>query len=282
MKKAIFTLAIGDNPMYRAAISSFKQYAEKVSADLIISDQLHYKLHVNNKKFDASPAWSEKLYMQEILKEYDRVLYLDADMLISPWAENIFEQCPDLDAVYMFNEGAHIDRSKQADQINQVLGEVDWPQDDGKMIYFNSGMILVSKQTGLFDSASAEEMQKICNEVKFYDQTYINYLIRRDKIRSVCVDKRFNRMPLLGNENYQEASFIHYAGRGYRGKIPMRELKYIADYCDMYKESLSTSEILEYKQQAWHWYMLKQQRKTKLPIPLLSWIFGLLHPAQKY
>ena len=174
MKKAIFTLAIGDNPMYRAAISSFKQYAKKVSADLIISDQLHYKLHVNNKKFDASPAWSEKLYMQEILKEYDRVLYLDADMLISPWADNIFEQCPELDAVYMFNEGAHIDRSQQADQINQVLGEVDWPLDDGKMIYFNSGMILVSKQSGLFDNASAEEMQKICNEVKFYDQTYIN------------------------------------------------------------------------------------------------------------
>ncbi len=67
-----------------------------------------------------------------------------------------------------------------------------------------------------------------------------------------------------------------------RGKILMRKINEFADYCDMYKESLSRSEILEYKQQAWHWYMLKQQRKTKLPIPLLSWIFGLIHPSQKY
>lgn len=282
MKKAIFTLAIGDNPMYRAAIASFKQYGEKVGADVIVSDELHYKLNVNNKKFDASPAWSEKLYMIELLKEYDRVLYLDADMLVTPWAENIFEKYPSLDTVYMFNEGAYIDRSQQSVQINSILGEVNWPIEKDKMVYFNSGMILVSKQTGLFQNASAEEMQQVCNEVKFYDQTYINYLIRRDNISNISVDKSFNRMPLLGADDYQQASFIHYAGRGYRGKIPMRELKYIADYCDMYQDSLSKEEALTYKQQAWRWYMLKQQRKTKLPISFLNFIFGLIHPSHKY
>ncbi|GIU29233.1 hypothetical protein TUM4644_27460 [Shewanella colwelliana] len=282
MKKAIFTLAIGDNPMYRAAIASFKQYGKKVGADVIVSDELHYKLNVNNKKFDASPAWSEKLYMIELLKEYDRVLYLDADMLVTPWAENIFEKYPSLDTVYMFNEGAYIDRSQQSVQINAILGEVNWPIEKDKMVYFNSGMILVSKQTGLFQNASAEEMQQVCNEVKFYDQTYINYLIRRDNINNISVDKSFNRMPLLGADGYLQASFIHYAGRGYRGKIPMRELKYIADYCDMYQDSLSKEEALAYKQQAWRWYMLKQQRKTKLPISFLNFLFGLIHPSHKY
>ncbi|OBT05540.1 glycosyl transferase [Shewanella sp. UCD-FRSSP16_17] len=282
MKKAIFTLAIGDNPMYKAAIETFHKYGERVGADVIISDSLHYKLHVNNKKFDASPAWSEKLYIAEILKEYDRVLYLDADMLITPWAEDIFENYPLLDTIYMFNEGAYKDRSAQAEQINKVLGDVHWPKEQEKMVYFNSGMILVSKETGLFNDNSAEEMQKICNEVKFYDQTFINYLIRRDNIKNVSVDKSFNRMPLLGNDDYKAASFIHYAGRGYREKVPMRDMKYIIDYCDIYKDQLSQSEVLEYKQQAWHWYMLKQQRKTKLPIPLLSAVFGLFHPQHKY
>lgn len=39
MKKAIVTLAIGDNPMYQAAILSFKHYADKVGdeVDLIVS-----------------------------------------------------------------------------------------------------------------------------------------------------------------------------------------------------------------------------------------------------
>ncbi|QLE87519.1 glycosyltransferase family 8 protein [Shewanella sp. Scap07] len=282
MKKVIFTLAIGDNPMYQAAIESFKEYGNKVGADVIVSDQLHYKLYVNNKRFDASPAWSEKLYMKELLKDYDRVLYLDADMLVTPWAENIFEKYPDQDTVYMFNEGAYIDRSSQAEQINLVLGDVEWPIENDKMVYFNSGMILTSKNAKLFDNASQEEMQAICNEVKFYDQTYINYLIRRDKLKNASVDKAFNRMPLVGAADYQQASFIHYAGRGYKDKVPMRDMKYIIDYCEIFKDKLTASQVLEYKKQAWHVYMLKQQRKTKLPIGLLSFVFGLIHPSHKY
>ncbi|WP_350563755.1 hypothetical protein, partial [Psychrobacter sp. CAL346-MNA-CIBAN-0220] len=78
----------------------------------------------------------------------------------------------DLDTVYMFNEGAHRDRGEQAVQINNILGEVDWPKEDNKIVYYNSGMFLLSKETGLFDKANIEEMQAICNNVKFYDQTY--------------------------------------------------------------------------------------------------------------
>ncbi|MEZ9199458.1 glycosyltransferase [Shewanella sp. 10N.286.54.B9] len=282
MKKAIFTLAIGDNPMYRAAVESFKAYGKRIGADVIVSDELHYPINVHNPKFDASPAWSEKLHIAEVLKEYDRVLYLDADIIVTPWARDIFAQYPDKDTVYMFNEGRHRDRAAQAEQINQVLGEVSWPKEDGLTVYYNSGMFLVSKETGLFDNAGIEEMQAICNQVKFYDQTYINYLIRRDAIKSVGVESGFNRMMLLGYDDYKKADFIHYSGRGYRQKVPMRELKYIIDYCDMYKDSLTAAEILEYKKQAWHWYMLKQQRKTKLPIPLLSFVFGLIHPSHKY
>jgi lipopolysaccharide biosynthesis glycosyltransferase len=282
MKKAIFTLAIGDNPMYRAAIASFKAYGEKIGADLIVSDQLHYEINVSRPKFDASPAWSEKLYIAEILKEYDRVLYLDADMIVTPWARDIFELYPDLDTVYMFNEGRHRDRSEQAVQIDNILGKVSWPEEDGMMVYYNSGMFLVSKETGLFDNAGIEEMQAICNQVKFYDQTYINYLIRRDNIKSVGVEASFNRMMLLGYDDYQKADVIHYSGRGYRQKVPMRELKYIIDYCEIFKDTLTQSEVLEYKKQAWHWYLLKQQRKTKLPIALLNFVFGLFHPSHKY
>ena len=282
MKKAIFTLAIGDNPMYKAAVESFKAYGKKVGADVIVSDRLHYKVDIKNPKFDASPAWCEKLYITDLLKEYDRVLYLDADIIVTPEARDIFELYPDLDTVYMFNEGCHRDRGQQAEQINDVLGAVHWPKENEQVVYYNSGMFLVSKETGLFNNASVEEMQAICNEVKFYDQTYINYLIRRDGIKSVAVESNFNRMQLLGYDDYKNADFIHYSGRGYRQKVPMRELKYIIDYCDLFADSLSESEKLEYKQQSWHWYMLKQYRKTKLPICFLSFIFGLFHPSHKH
>ncbi len=39
MKKAIFTLAIGENPMYRASVASLEAYGKRVGADVIVSDQ---------------------------------------------------------------------------------------------------------------------------------------------------------------------------------------------------------------------------------------------------
>ncbi|MEZ8185552.1 glycosyltransferase [Shewanella sp. 5S214] len=111
MKKAIFTLAIGDeNPMYRAALLSFEQYAQKVGADLIVSKEFHYPITITDPQHTASPAWTEKLYIKEILKQYDRVLYVDADIIIQPDAENIFEVYDDLNTVYLFNEGEHLAR----------------------------------------------------------------------------------------------------------------------------------------------------------------------------
>ncbi len=60
MKKAIFTLAIGDeNPMYRAALLSFEQYAQKVGADLIVSKEFHYPITITDPQHTASPAWTE-------------------------------------------------------------------------------------------------------------------------------------------------------------------------------------------------------------------------------
>ncbi|WP_394129183.1 glycosyltransferase [Shewanella maritima] len=270
MKKAIFTLAIGDNPMYKAALKTFQQYADKVGADLIISEELHYKINIENPKYSASPAWPEKLYTAELLKLYDRVLYLDADILVTPWAKDIFEEYQDLETVYMFDEGRHLDRTLAISQINEALGPItNWNEINGKQSYYNFGMFLVSKNCKLFEKASLEGMQLVCNNVKFYDQTYINYTIQKHDIPNVCVDKEFNRMEFLGFEGYKEASFIHYAGRGYRIKCPSREIRYIHDYIEMYGQSFSAQQQKQLKLDAWNLFIKNLKRKSNVPEFLL-------------
>jgi len=281
MKKAIFTLAIGDNPMYRAALDSFRAYAKRVGADLIVSEELHYKIKITDPKYSASPAWPEKLYTAELLKQYDRVLYLDADILVTPWARDIFEEYPELDTVYMFNEGQYTDRTLPATEINQALGQVEeWDEKDGKLTYYNFGMFLISKECPLFEIADLAGMQKVCDTVKFYDQTYVNYIIQRHKIKNVGVTSAFNRMDLLGHEDYKKADFIHYAGRGYRDKCPSREIRYVDDYCEMFSDVLSEKEKSKFKLDAWDLYIANLHRKSKVPTGILNFCCKLIFAKQ--
>ena len=273
MKKAIFTLAIGDNPMYRAALESFRPYAKKVGADLIISDKLHYEIDIKNPKYSASPAWPEKLYTAELLKKYDRVLYLDADILVTPNARDIFEEYSDLDTVYMFNEGKFLDRSLPIEQITAELGPIEnWTKIDNQYTYYNFGMFLVSKECPLFDFATLEGMQQVCNKVRFYDQTYINYIIQKHHIKNESVDASFNRMELLGMKDYRKANFIHYAGRGYRVKCPSREIRFVDDYCQMYGNKHSESEKKQMKLDAWNLFTANLKRKSSVPQSILNFI----------
>jgi len=275
MKKAIFTLAIGDNPMYKAALNSFQIYADRVGADLIVSEELHYKIDISKPKYDANPAWSEKLYIGELLKKYDRVLYLDADFIITPSARDIFEVYPDQDTVYMFNEGLYRDRTPVINEICRQLEPVeDWPQRDGKLTYFNMGMLLVSKPSPLFNLMKLSELQSLCNSIKFYEQTYTNYIIQKHKIKYVEADPYFNRMDLLGITDYQKADFIHYAGRGFSPKSRQREIKYIADYCRIFANIVDSKELESLKYSVWSLYLTKLKKKYKLPKPLLNWYFS--------
>ncbi|MBQ4890359.1 glycosyltransferase family 8 protein [Shewanella sp. MMG014] len=270
MKKAIFTLAIGDNPMYKAALESFQAYADKVGADLIVSDKLHFHINIKDPIYSASPAWPEKLFTAELLKDYDRILYLDADILVTPHARNIFEEYTDLETVYMFDEGRHLNRDLPISQINEALGPADnWQTVDGKQSYYNFGMFLVSKECKLFQLATLEGMQKVCNTVKFYDQTYINYIIQKHNIPNQCVDAEFNRMEFLGQENYKKASFIHYAGRGYRIKCPSREIRYVDDYCELYPEKVTAQERQQMKLSAWNLFIKNLSKKSYVPQMLL-------------
>ena len=270
MKKAIFTLAIGDNPMYQAAILSFQHYADKVGADVIISDSLHYPINIENPKHSASPAWAEKLRIGELLKEYDRVLYVDADILISPNARDIFKEYDDPDCIYMLNEGAHCDRSLEKSLIEQQLGEVDWPKVNGQPDYYNVGVMLLSQSHQLFSYCDLPLLQSVCNHIRFYEQTVFNYQIFKQQLKHSVISASFNRMDMFGEEGYLGADFIHYAGKGYAKNNRRRDVQFLKDFAQLYAGIVSEEDIKRLKAQAWQQYLNKIYKKYPLPSFLLK------------
>ncbi|MCG7549949.1 glycosyltransferase [Pseudoalteromonas sp. Of7M-16] len=265
MKKAIFTLAIGDNPMYQAALKSFELYADRVGADLIVSKSLHYKIDIAEPAYHASPAWTEKLRIGELLKEYDRVLYLDSDVLIKPNAKDLFELYPDRDTTYWLNEGALKNRGSDIKLVTDVLGSVSWPRTEEGAVYYNAGVILASKESGLFSKTSLEDLQKLCNKISFYEQSYFNYCIHKHGLKHQSIDKAFNRMDMFGKENYLEADFIHYAGKGYAKTSRRRDVQFLKDFAKIYKDIIPSNEINELKDNAWQAYLKVIYKKYPLP-----------------
>jgi lipopolysaccharide biosynthesis glycosyltransferase len=273
MKKALFTLAVGDNPMYKAALKSFQRYADIVNADLIVAEELHYPITLDNPRHTASKAWTEKLYIGELLKEYERVLYLDADIIVAPRAENIFDSYPDLDTLYLFNEGQYLERQHVIDKIFNIMGPLDnWPSVNNRPVYYNVGCMLISNQCRLFDIATLDDLQEICNFTQYYEQTYFNYLIHRDGLKNQHISEKFNRMDALGSEGYREASFIHYAGRGYSNSTLKREARYVNDFCELFDGIFDASELACIKDAGWKLFIDKAKKRYKLPRGMIDFL----------
>lgn len=273
MNKAIFTLAIGENPMYRAALMGFQRYADDVRADLIVSRELHYPITIENPRHTASPAWTEKLYIKELLTRYERVLYLDADIIVAPHAENIFDTYTDLDTVYLFNEGQYLERQHVIDKITDIMGPLNgWPTVDNRPVYYNLGCMLISNGCPLFDIATLADLQKICNHIQYYEQTYVNYLIHRDGLKHHGISAKFNRMDALGEEHYLDASFIHYAGRGYTNSTLKREARYVNDFCALFSGIFGEQELAEIQRAGWNLFIDKAKKRYKLPRPVVEYL----------
>ncbi|MBN2690155.1 MAG: glycosyltransferase family 8 protein [Gammaproteobacteria bacterium] len=252
MKKAIFTIMIGDDPTFEYTKKAMIAYAKKVSAELIVHTKNQYPIGKGNKLSPAKAAWLEKFHLKKLLEKYERVLYLDADIIITPHAPNIFETCPRLDAMYMLNEGYHDDRTKPIEQISSILSyDQTWPTKEGKAIYYNAGVMLFSRDANLFNYANLADLHTIYNDVYFYEQTYFNYLIAKHHLPMCDLALEYNRMEFFGiNEDRLKAYFIHYAGMGYSGKAKYRYRTLIADYHRLYGDTdnmfVKTSKQIKY------------------------------------
>jgi hypothetical protein len=271
VKKALFTLAIGDNPMYRAALMSFERYARETGADLVVSDEMHYPITIENPRHTSSPAWTEKLRIGELLKDYDRVLYLDADIIIAPHADDVFEAYPALDTMYMFNEGELLERQHVIDKIFAIMGPLDnWPRVNERPVYYNVGCMLISRECPLFEFTTLEDLQKLCNHTQYYEQTYFNYLLHREGLKHEPIDGRFNRMDVLGKDGYRDASFIHYAGRGYTNSTLKREARFTEDFAALFDGLIDTGTLAEIRDSGWQLFIDKATKRYRLPRSMIG------------
>jgi lipopolysaccharide biosynthesis glycosyltransferase len=212
---ALATLAIGAayQSIFRVTAPSMKRYARKLSADFVLLEE-----------GGAAIPHFAKLRLRELLKSYERVLFLDVDTLVRKDCPNLFDLVP-RDHFGLYDEHLLATPAEKLIHHDVMLkacnayGHAKFKFSN----FYNTGVIVASRgHEAVFDRPAQEIV------LPYWEQPYLNLLIRSTGIRVFDIGYRFNRMPYLDNrvEHRSECFIIHYAGiQGNMTKIISADLE---------------------------------------------------------
>ncbi len=202
-RRAVITLAIGEaiRDLREIVEPAHVAYAKRSDADYIVIDQprIHHRRKVKYEKFQ----------IYDHFEDYDRILYLDLDAIPSPSCPDLFSLVPPDRLGVVFERQFYEKTAATAmKQLMKTWPKVEWHGD-----YFNSGVIMASKQhRELF--AYDDPLPK---HLMFSDQTVMNY--RAAKYRydffELGVALNFMWMQLGRGEKVFDmlpAHIVHFAG----------------------------------------------------------------------
>jgi lipopolysaccharide biosynthesis glycosyltransferase len=252
VKKVVTMLTLGGyNPMYHLSEKSIRRYAERIGADFIKQDKFVFNVDWgissdNLRSKQQRLSWIQKFYIFDLLKKYDRILYLDSDILVTPNAPDIFEAYCDEKTIYMASESKHSSDQQDILNIFSVLGKIPhWEIDTThhSYKYYNSGVILFSRECHLEHYFNLDEVKKIFNSVRLLDQTYINYLIFKYHLTHASLDDKFNWTALFCDHSTRSnAYFIHHNHKGF-GKNRVDTFR--KDYYQIYQNDSFLEKTIE-------------------------------------
>jgi hypothetical protein len=132
-RKAIVSLVIGDE--YQAIWQTMSQpnwqaYCERHGFDLIV---ITAPLDTTERGQGRSPAWQKLLVLNEPWSSlYDRIVWVDADIVISPTAPDITASCPDPRQVGVCISGDQMSEADKHIYFERLYGMTVDPQAAGR------------------------------------------------------------------------------------------------------------------------------------------------------
>lgn len=214
-KNLVFTETSGFAFAQLAEISVpfMENYARKVGADFLCDSK--------EKKLKY-PLFG-KYKVHDLLDEYDRVLFLDVDILIRPDSPNLFEIVPE-NSYAAFMEGGWCSEEELRIRLNLLkkladVYDISVPDLDMAKEYFNAGVFLASKQHGFLFELPPEN--PIMNQM-VSEQNLLNIRLKKENCKIYHLPICFNSMPWKWSRWYiKEDYFIHYAGMEIENRIVM-------------------------------------------------------------
>ena len=216
MKTAVVTLCIGEfyEKIGEVTHPMFKSYAEKIGADFIVlnEDKINKEVNRNaNENTGQNPPifCYEKFQIGELLDSYDRVCFLDTDMIMSSEIPDIFDIVP-IDMVGLVDEKPLGYDTKFIEFLKEHFPEYlnVWIEEKHRKCY-NTGLFVCSKIHK--DIFTVPEV--LINH--YQEQSYLNLQIIKEKVKVFDLPYQYNRMiymDLIIPEHRLKSYIVHYAG----------------------------------------------------------------------
>jgi len=194
--------------MSSVTMPTLKAYAYKCGADLCCLDS-------------PPPVWTNErpprahyriMDLYKLYDDYDRILSLDCDLLVSPACPDIFKEVPE-DTIGSIFEDVGSRASHRRDVIHKVqrrYTDVGWKQG-----YINSGVFLTSKcHRDIFTPIDGTYWMDFG-----YDDIHFGYQIHSKGFTVHELDFKWNHMTMFSEEwngcaDRFDSYIIHYAGAG--------------------------------------------------------------------
>lgn len=204
MRKIIYTVSVGGGACFHHCVESQKRYAQRVGADFFVRSTWQ------NWSGDLQTD-SEKRFVCELLKHYDKVLYLDADVFIREDADDIFHYYKDDPNLVIYNEVLHnnVNMDVHIEALIDKYRLNAWGKTAGHYDWLNAGVMLLTHGQ---DHESAfyytpDEFFKFEGMPMIYDMPFMNYQIFQRYIPVTHMEEQFNCMVYF----HDNGDFLHFA-----------------------------------------------------------------------
>jgi hypothetical protein len=212
---AVVTLCLGERYESIAELThpTLRDYADRIGAEFVV---------LKERQFPSAPAGYEKLQLGRLLDGFERIIFLDTDLIVRPDMPDLFRFIPE-GWFGAFDEGAYLDRRGCLPDLSTRLGLGIHQAARWGSRYYNTGVMVLDR--------SHRDLFRIPSEFHdhFGEQTYLNLMLNRyaplDFIKNLGpAYNRMSHMDAIPFDFRHEAYCIHYAGTlggaGYAGQIP--------------------------------------------------------------
>jgi lipopolysaccharide biosynthesis glycosyltransferase len=150
----------------------------------------------------SDPIWA-RLLMKDLLGDFDRILYLDADVAVRPDAPNLFERVPETHLGVCLTSRNTKFHEADIEEMQKLNPDIGWKED-----YFNSGVMLASRaHRRLFDRSKDATVTN-----RFPDQSWLNYRAQKLKIPLFDIGYKFNHTTVPPGREEMASYFTHFCG----------------------------------------------------------------------
>ncbi len=211
---ALVTLAIGKLDYFARTSELMRRWAEREGWDFHV---------IRQRRLRHNPNWPrrryaihlEKYQLFDYFNQYDRILYLDADILVKPAAPSPFSLVPEeaIGAVWDDVGEDAWKREEELVKLEQQQGPLPLADREAPH-FFNAGVLVMSRvhqPLWIFD-------RNAFIRGRWPDQSLLNYRVLREEVPVCDLGSSFNRMPVHG-KNWQDAAWrrsawlTHYASQ---------------------------------------------------------------------